>query len=166
LTQALGRKTTVENVEFNPFTLRTVLHKVTIENQGGGAPLLAFDELDADISAASLWHRAPVFDSLKLVHPAVSLARDREGRYNIQDLIHAVVATAADPTPRFSLNNIEIDNGSIAFDDGETGTRHRVENLAIGIPFLSSLPYQADIRVTPHLEGGFDGSRFSLGGTT
>src|SRR5215831_15961784 len=77
LTEALGRKTTLESVEFNPFTLRVVLHK------------LAFDELNADMSAASLWHRAPVFDSLKLVHPAVSLARDRDGRYNIQDLIDA-----------------------------------------------------------------------------
>jgi uncharacterized protein involved in outer membrane biogenesis len=166
LTEALGRKTTVEAVEFNPFTLRTVLRKVTIENPGGSAPLLAFDVLDADMSAASLWHRAPVFDALKLVHPAVSLARDRDGRYNIQDLIDLVIARAADPAPRFSLNNIEIDNGSIAFDDDETGTRHRVENLAIGIPFLSSLPYQADIRVTPHLEGGFDGSHFALAGTT
>src|SRR5262245_42851731 len=127
LTEALGRKTTLEAVEFNPFTLRAVLRKLAIENQGGGAPLLAFDELDADISAASLWHRAPVFDALKLVNPAVSLARDHDGRYNIQDLIDTVVATAADPTPRFSLNNIEIDNGSIAFDDGETGTRQRVE---------------------------------------
>src|SRR5262249_39386101 len=148
------------------FTLRAVLRKVAVENPGGSAPLLALDELIADMSAASLWHRAPVFDAVKLVHPAVSLARDRDGRYNVQDLIDAAVARPEGPTPRFWLNNIEIDGGSIAFDDGTTASKHRVENLAIGIPFLSSLPYQADVRVTPRFEGAFDGSHFALGGTT
>src|SRR4029077_9593435 len=129
-------------------------------------PLLAIDELSADLSWASLWHRAPVLDALKLVHPAISVARDRDGRYSVQDLISKALATHEGPPPAFSLNNIEIDGGSIAFDDGATGSKHRVENLAIGVPFLSSLPYQSNIRVTPRLEGAFNGSHFALGGTT
>jgi uncharacterized protein involved in outer membrane biogenesis len=167
LTEALGRKTTVENVAFDPFPLRLTLKKLLIADAPAGAPpLLAVDEVSADVSSASLWHRAPVLDGLKLVHPAISLARDREGRYSVQDLIDKALAAPEGPPPGFSLNNIEIDGGSIAFDDGETGSKHRIENLAIGIPFLSSLPYQSNIRVTPHLEGAFNGSHFALGGTT
>jgi len=164
LTEALARKTTVESVDFNPFSLRLRLHKLAIADTSGTAPLLAVDEVVADLSTASVWHRAPVLDALKLTRPAVSLARDRDGRYSVQDLIDQIVARASDPTPLFSLNNIEIDGGSISFDDGTTGSKHTIENVAIGIPFLSTLPYQSDIRVTPHLEGVFDRSHFALGG--
>ncbi len=166
LSEALGRKTTVEAVEFNPLPLRLTVRKLAVADPGRIAPLLAIDEVDANLSAASLWHRAPVLDALKLVHPAVSLARDRDGRYNVQDLIDKMLAQLDEPTPRFSLNNIEIDGGSTAFDDGVTGAKHRLDDLSIGIPFLSSLPYQADIRVTPHVEGVFDGSHLALRGTT
>jgi uncharacterized protein involved in outer membrane biogenesis len=166
LSQALGRKTTIEAVAFDPFALRFTLRKVVIADPAGFAPLLAVDELVADMSSASFVHWAPVFDALKLVRPAVSFGRDRDGRYSVQDLIDKALDAPEGPPPQFSLNNIEIDDGSIAFDDGATRSKHRVEKLALGVPFLSSLKYQSEIRVTPHLEGAFDGSHFALGGTT
>ena len=166
LSEALNRKTTVEAVEFEPFKLRVTLRKLAIADPGGTVPLLAVDALVANVSTASLWHRAPVLDALKLVHPAVSLSRDRDGRYSIHDLIAKALAAPEGPPPGFSLNNIEIDGGSIAFDDATTGNKHRIENLVVGVPFLSSLPYQVDIRVTPRVEGAFNGSHFLLGGTT
>jgi len=58
--------------------------------------------------------------------------------------------------PLLSLNNIEIDDGAIAFDDQPRGKRVSVTQLAIGIPFLSSLPYDAEIHVTPRFEGALD----------
>ena len=166
LTEMLGRKTTVEAVDFDPFPLRLTVRKLVIADPASAAPLFAVDELVADVSSASLWRRAPVLDALKLVRPAVSFARDRNGRYSVQDLIDKALAAPEGPRPSFSLNNIEVDGGSILFDDGVTATKHRVENLAIGIPFISSLKYQSEIRVTPHLEGAFDGSHFAFGGTT
>ncbi len=166
LTEALGRKTTIAAAEFDPFSLRLTLRKLAIADPSAAAPMFAVDELVADVSSASLWRRAPVFDAVKLVRPAVSFARDRNGRYSMQDLIDKALAAPEGPPPSFSVNNIEIDDGSVAFDDGTTATKHRIDKLAIGIPFLSSLPYQAEIRVTPHLEGAFDGSHFALAGTT
>jgi uncharacterized protein involved in outer membrane biogenesis len=166
LSQAFGRKTTVETVEFNPLQLRFTIRKLVVADPAGTTPLLSVDELIANFSSASVWRRAPVFDALKLVQPAISLARDRDGRYSVQDLIDAALAGFAGPPPQFSLNNIEIVDGSIAFDDGTTGRKHRVDRLAIGIPFLSSLPYQTDIRVTPRFEGTVNGAHFELGGTT
>jgi hypothetical protein len=81
-------------------------------------------------------------------------------------LIVRALAAPEGPPPGFSINNIEIDGGSLAFDDRTTGSKHRIENLVVGVPFLSSLPYQVDIRVTPRVEGAFNGSHFLLGGTT
>ena len=165
LTEALGRPTTVEAVAFDPFRLRLVVRKLAIADRAGPQPLLAFDELIVYLSAASLWHRAPVLDAVKVVRPSASLARDREGRYNIQDLIDGLLAAPVE-RPRFSVNNIEIDDGTIAFADGVTGRKHKLAALDVGIPFLSSLPYQTDVRVTPRMNGTLDGSHFTLGGST
>jgi len=165
LTEALGRPTTVESVKFNPFKLRLTVYKLTIAEHEGPQPFLSFDVLVADFSAASIWHRAPVLDALVAVRPRLAFARDRDGHYDIQDLIDKVLATPSEPL-RFSLNNIEVDDGSIAFADGVTGRRHELAALNIGIPFLSSLPYETAILVKPRVGGTINGSHVALEGTT
>ena len=166
LTAALGRPTTVEAVAFDPFRLQLTVGKLAIADRAGTRPLLAVDEIVADLSSASIWHRAPVLDALRIVRPSLALARDRDGRYNVQDLIDRALSGPREAPPALSLNNIEIDDGSLAFDDGVTGRRHELAALHVGIPFLSSLPYQTDVRVTPRMNGSFNGARFALGGTT
>src|SRR5262249_7012273 len=153
-------------VSFNPFELRLNVRKVAIADRDGKASLLALEEIIADLSAASIWHRAPVLDGLKVVRPHIAFARDHDGHFDIQDLIDKSTAPSTGPRPRFSLNNIEIDGASIAFDDGVTGRKHLLEALDIGVPFLSSLPYAVDIRVTPHIAGTFNASHFGVAGTT
>jgi uncharacterized protein involved in outer membrane biogenesis len=164
LTGSLHRTTTVGKVDFNPFKLRVVLHDVTVAGLDGAPPLLTLDELWANISAASVWHRAPVLDALRLVHPSINLGRGADGRYSIQDLIDEAAAAPAGPPPLFSLNNIEVEGGRIAFDDAVTGRKHQAGDVALGVPFLSTLPYQTDVRVNPHLSGTFNGSRLELAG--
>src|SRR4051794_41119154 len=126
---ALGRPTTVESVAFDPFALRLTVRNLAIADRAGPRPLLALEELIADFSSASIWHRAPVLDSLKLVRPKVSLSRDAEGRYNIDDLIEQALKPGSGDPARLSLNNIEIKGGSIAFDDGATGRKHDITSL-------------------------------------
>ena len=166
LTEALGRPTTVKEVAFDPFRLKLTLRNVAIGVASGPAQLLTIDEMVADVSSASIWHRAPVLDALKITHPVLALGRDGQGRYNVQDLIDRALAPSDSPPPSFSLNNIEVDSGVVTFDDGVAKRKHTIESLGVGIPFLSSLPYQTEIKVTPHVNGGFNGSRFALGGDT
>lgn len=166
LSDALGRKTTVESVAFNPFTLRVTIRGFSIADTAGPRPLLAFEELDADLSSASIVHRAPVLDALRIVRPSVALSRDKEGRTNVDDLIERALSGPEGPPPRFSLNNIEVEDGTVTFADGVAGREHRLASFALGIPFLSSLPYQTEIRVTPRAEGSFNGSPVALAGST
>ena len=166
LTEALGRKATVESVAFNPFTLRLTVGKLSIEDAGSAKPLFAFDQLVADLSSASIVHRAPVLDALKVVRPSLSLSRDAQGRYNVQDLLDRATSGPDGPPPRFSLNNIEVEDGSVTFEDGVAHRKHELASVNLGIPFLSTLPYQVDIQVDPRAEGVFNGTRFALSGTT
>jgi len=167
LTETLGRTTTVESVSFDLNGLRLVVRNLVIADKTGQRPLFALDELVADVSAASLWQRAPVFDAVKLTRPRLLLARASDGRYNVHDLVDRVLAPRPPgPPPQFSFNNIEIDGGTVSLDDRRLRRKVALANLAIGIPFLSSLPHDAEIRVNPNFEGTLDGARFTLKGST
>ena len=149
-----------------PFRLELRLAGLAIGGRDGEPPLASAAEIVADFSTASIWHRAPVLDSLKFVRPSVALARDAAGRLSIQDLIDRAAAAPPGPTPRFSVNNIEVEDGAFVFDDRLAGRRHVVSALDVGIPFLSSLPYETEIKVTPRVAGALNGTRFALAGTT
>jgi uncharacterized protein involved in outer membrane biogenesis len=165
VTAQLGRRATVEKIEFNPFTLRTTLHEFALADREPGRTLFKFEMLDVDLSSASLWKWAPVFDAVRLVRPKVDLARNADGSYSIQDLIGQAAAAPDGPPPPFSINNIEIDDGAFSLDDRPHHRNVTVTNVGIGIPFLSSLPYEAQIRVTPRFDGAIDGTRFALTGS-
>jgi uncharacterized protein involved in outer membrane biogenesis len=168
LTAALHRPTTVQSVAFDPFALRLTVRDLVVAAPAG-PPLFAADAIVADLSLASLRHRAPVLDALKLLHPVLTLGRDAAGRYSVQDLIDAASAPPANGAdegpPRFSLNNVEVVNGQVAFDDGVTGRHHVLAALDLGVPFLSSLPYETDVRVAPRISGTMNGSPFAVEGS-
>jgi len=165
-TEALGRSATLREVRFNPFTLRATLSDFAVADREPGRTLFAFETLILDLSSASFWRRAPVFDAVDVVRPKIALVRQADGAYNIQDLIDQVLARPPGPTPLFSVNNIEIRDGSFSLDDRPHHHMLSLTGLQIGIPFLSSLPYEAQIRVTPKFEGAVDGTRFALAGNT
>ncbi|MEP7063233.1 MAG: DUF748 domain-containing protein [Betaproteobacteria bacterium] len=163
----LQRPVTVERIAFNPLSLAARVDKLGIGARDGKGPaLLALDTLTLDVSLASIWHWAPVFDRVTLERPRLSLARDADGTYSVQDLVDAALVDTGGPPARFSLNNIEVHGGAIDFDDRPLQRRHEIRDLNIGIPFLSSLPYQTTIKVVPHVTALVNGSPFNLSGTT
>src|SRR4029077_5376167 len=159
----LGRDATIGKVAFDPFTLRATMTDFKLADRAPGHSLLEFDELAVELSATSLWRRAPVLDALRVTRPRIALTRNADGTYNIQDVIERILAAPPGPPPRFSVNNIEIDDGAIRVDDKPHGRVHEITGVGIGVPFLSSLPYAAQIRVLPRLAAVVNGSAFSLG---
>jgi uncharacterized protein involved in outer membrane biogenesis len=165
-TQELGRTSTLRRVEFNPFTFRGRLIDFAIADRDGPGSLLRFETLDVDVSAASIRYLAPVFDTVRLVRPRIDLVRNADGSYSISDLVERWLARPPGPTPPFSLNNIEIEDGSVTLDDRPHARKLTLANLGIAVPFLSSLAHDAEIRVTPRLEGTIENTSFKLAGTS
>lgn len=164
---ALGRPVTVADVAFNPLKLEARIDGLAIgAREATAPPLLRLDRAVLDASLASIWHRAPVLDRVLVEHPRVAIAREADGSYSVQDLIDAALAGGGGPPARFSLNNIEVHGGEIDFDDRPVGRKHEVRDLNVGIPFLSSLPYQTSVEVVPHVAARVNGSAFGLTGTT
>lgn len=164
----LGRRATVGKVRFNPFTLRVRLSDFVLLDRDPGRTLLEFDTLDVDVSTASLWRRAPILDAVRLVRPRVEIARNAQGEYNIQDLVDRAMAPSGTPDEEatFAVNNIEVEDGAVLLDDAVHRRRIELSKLHIGIPFLSSFSRDAQIRVTPRLQGAIDGTTFALNGTS
>ncbi len=102
----------IASVAFNPFTLRAAVDGVTVgERAPATGTLLQFRRLEADVSWRSITSLAPVVSGVRLLEPRLRLARDRDGRYSVQDLIDKWTATPAppdQPPPRFAVANIEV----------------------------------------------------------
>ena len=166
LSAQLQRKTTVEHVRINPFELSITLQGFVVRERGSDEPVLSVEELYVNASGTSFYRLAPVINVTRMVKPHLRVVRNADGSYNFRDVIDEFLASPAGPTPQFSLNNIEVIDGRIDFDDRPEKQRHQVTAIRIGVPFLSSLPYETNITVQPFLSATIDGAPFRITGET
>ncbi len=168
-TRELGRTVRVEKITANPYTLRVTLKGLAVEGlPGETGPLLAVREASVNASITSLLRLAPVLEAVSIEGLTVNIARLEPQRFNFSDILERLQAKpkqSAEPA-RFSLNNIEITGGTVNFDDRVVGARHAVTDIRIGIPFLSNLPNDAEIKVQPAFAARVDGTPLELKGET
>ncbi|PKO37679.1 MAG: hypothetical protein CVU33_11805 [Betaproteobacteria bacterium HGW-Betaproteobacteria-6] len=166
LAQQLHRQVSIENIDINPYGLSAKINGFSIKADGG-KEVAGFDELFVNLSSASIFKLAAVVDEIRLQGPRVAVSRVAEGRYDISDLLDEWMQPSDKPasgTPRFSVNNIQLVNGQIVFDDQPKGKVHTVSEINLALPFVSSLPYHTEILVNPSFSANFDGSALSMTG--
>jgi hypothetical protein len=166
LSDKLHREVSIEQLKFNPYTMKTTVRGFLIKERQAQNPALSFDELVVNLEIQSLFRLAPVIKELRLVKPYISVVRNEDLKYSFQDLIDEFSGGPPGPTPRFALNNIEIIDGKLDFDDRPEKTRHTITQLKIGVPFISSLPSYVDITVKPEFSAVVNGAPFHLAGVT
>ncbi|MDE2420045.1 MAG: DUF748 domain-containing protein [Gammaproteobacteria bacterium] len=166
----IGRKATVDKIDFNPFTFTLKVSNFTLYEPNKVTPALSAKSLLLNTSWGSLIHLAPVINEVQLVNPNVHLIRTSAqgiGRYNYSDIIDRIQAmpksTNTKPT-LFSIANIQLIDGTIIFDDQVTHKQINIKTLNIGVPFISNFPNKIDTFVQPHLSAVINGSPFSLKG--
>jgi uncharacterized protein involved in outer membrane biogenesis len=155
--EKLGRQLAVGSVEFNPYSLVLTVRDAKLMEPEGGARFASFDALTIDLSPQSLLRLAPVAQQVRLTKPYVRLVRGKDQRFNVDDMVARFAGQPPSPEPaRFSLNNIQVEDGRIEFQDQAAGTAHTVADLKLGVPFISSLPADVDIFVEPLLSARVD----------
>ncbi len=170
----LGRPVQVGEIRFNPFTLALRAQDIVIE-QPQADPLLQIGELDLRVAWRSIVMFAPVIDRLHIDRPRIALVRQDTARFNFSDIADRLAARAAERPaepepadagpPRFSLNNLSLTEGVVTLDDRVTSRHQTIDELTLGIPFLSSFGYATDIDVQPAVHMRINGSPFDLSGT-
>ncbi|HET9917935.1 MAG TPA: DUF748 domain-containing protein, partial [Candidatus Binatia bacterium] len=164
LSKTLHRPVTIEQIKFNPYSLTVTVRGFLMQEKQSSTPALSFDELFVNLEFRSLIRLAPVIKDLRLVKPYVNVVRLQDFKYNFQDLIDEFTSGPSGPTPKFALNNIQIIDGKIDFDDQPEQTKHTITALKIGVPFISSLPSDVEIKVKPEFAAVINGSPFKLVG--
>jgi hypothetical protein len=161
-----GRRVSIGDIAFAPASLTLTVSGLTLYEADRTTTAFSAQTLLINLSAASLPKRALVLDEAKLVGPALHIVRTagKDGsRYNFSDLIERILAQPASESPlHFSLANLQLQGGSIAFDDQVLGKRVDVSALELGLPFISNLPDAVDSFVTPKLAARINGSPVAL----
>jgi uncharacterized protein involved in outer membrane biogenesis len=165
LSAVLHRPVTVADVDINPFALSATVEGLSVAEPAGGGEVLGFDRLYVNLEAQSLFRGGPVLREVQLAGPRLKLRRGVDGRYNWQDLIDELLAKPpSEEQALFAVHNIQVSAGQIEFDDQAEGVVHRVTDLQLGVPFVSSIPSQVEIFVEPVLSARVNDRPFGLTG--
>ncbi|PKN06204.1 MAG: hypothetical protein CVU72_05675, partial [Deltaproteobacteria bacterium HGW-Deltaproteobacteria-7] len=173
MSETLHRKASIEKVSINPYALSITIKGFTLEDPGKPKPFVAFDELyvNADLTS-SIFRRALIMKKITLTKPYVGIDRKPDGSYNFSDLLPREETKAKPQAGKeekpfhFSLNNIQIVNGSIDFKDEPKNTGHTVRELNISIPFISNIEYYLTNYVEPKFSARINDNKFELVGKT
>ncbi|HJW57749.1 MAG TPA: DUF748 domain-containing protein [Burkholderiaceae bacterium] len=157
--EKLHRQLTIGAVEVNPFALALTIRDLKLMEPEGNAVFASFDALIINLSTESALRLAPVVQQAVLTKPYVHLARQQAHRYNIDDIIELIGSQPPSPQPaRFSVNNIQVEQGRIEFEDKPARATHTITDLQLGVPFISSLPSQVQVFVEPLLSANVNGT--------
>lgn len=116
--EQLGRRATIEQVRINPFLLTLAADRFRLEGAGEEATL-AFESLFVDFELSSLFADAWTFALVRLKSPSVALRIDREGRFNLAELM----ARLRDPNapesepPALMFQHVVIEDGRVSLVD-------------------------------------------------
>ncbi|BBP02242.1 DUF748 domain-containing protein [Sulfuriferula nivalis] len=163
ITDKYHRPVSIDSISINPIVLSARIKQFNMLDRDGKSPLLKFKELYVNVQARSIFAGAPVVEALQLTQPELHISRLTANTYNITDIIDDILKPS-DSKTLFSLNNIQVTQGLINFDDQPVHTQQVVSDLNLNIPFISNLPYQAESYVTPLLMAKINGAAIKLTG--
>jgi uncharacterized protein involved in outer membrane biogenesis len=164
LSAALHRTVAIGSISFNPYTLSVKTRGLKISERKGAGTFVTCDEIFLNLESFSIFRLAPVLKEVRLTKPYARIVRNKDLTYNFSDLIPK--SDPNKPTPKFSLNNITIKDGSIDFLDEPKATNHTIKELRVGFPFLSSMPSHVERFVQPLFSARIDGALYTIQGKT
>lgn len=113
----LGGQLEIEDLAFNPFTLRAVIRDVALRDRDG-SPMAAFGELQVNAEVASLWQRAIVLKDVSLRDPLLNVVIAPDGKVNLARLAPSDDSSESDgAVPRVRIGALSIGNGRIDYED-------------------------------------------------
>ncbi len=175
LGDTLGREVAIEHIALNPFTLTATVEGLKVMEAGGGGEALAFDSLRANVEFESVMRRGLVLHELAVAGPRLNLVLGEGGRHNWADVAERMAAlgeadgqdeAAGGTGALFSIGNIRVSGGRISVDDRPRGLKHELDDIAIGVPFVSNLPVKVDVFVEPSVSATLNGDPLLLSART
>jgi len=162
----IGRKVEFGEVRINPLRLAANIDNIVIHETDGQEPLLRLRAAHVNLSLASLFRLAPVLEELRIEQPVVRIDRVEETRFNFSDILDKLAEKPESDPARFSLNNIRVNQGELHYHDRVVDSRNVISEINFSLPFISNLPYAAEIFTEPSLSLKIDGALLKLDGNS
>ncbi|KPK01525.1 MAG: hypothetical protein AMK71_05235 [Nitrospira bacterium SG8_35_4] len=151
LSEQLNRDVEIGDIDLNPYALSLTIMNFVIKDRKTKEPLFSLHELYANVQIASALKGGIIVKEIRIDKPSITIHRYDETLYNFSDLIpegEAAPAPESEPV-KFSINNIQIQNGSVDFFDSPKNTAHTVRDITLNIPMMSNFSYFIDSYVQP-----------------
>ncbi len=169
--EQLGRKLTFGAVDFKPWTLELEMRDLVLAGAGGPGEQLRIGRVYVDAELQSLLRLAPVIDSVQIEGVRGNAVHLGHGKYDFDDILEKIAAqpkseSASKEPPKFAIYNIDLKDWTLSFDDRPVSKKHQISDLALSLPFLSTLEAQREVKTQPRLAFNLNGSRFDSTGET
>jgi Domain of Unknown Function (DUF748) len=141
------RELKVAEASFNPFTLRLIAKKITLND--ASRPLASVAGVEVKGSWASLTNLAWTTDSITVNKPEINARIGNDGSLDWVRFLDAFPKSKEPPgdtVPRILLHNISIENGAVRLSDDRLGATERrldLTPLTFKLDKLSTLPRDA-----------------------
>jgi flagellar motor protein MotB len=171
LSEQLHREVVINDIDLNPFALSINITGFRVQGRETEEILFSFKEFYANIQIASAVKGGIILKEVRVDNPYVNINRYDETSYNFSDLIIENKTDAAEPAAeskplKFSINNIQVLDGSIDFLDGPKHTQHKVRDITIKIPMISNFSYFVDTFVQPFFQATINDTPVLIKGKT
>ncbi|MGC4059694.1 MAG: DUF748 domain-containing protein [Aquabacterium sp.] len=166
---ALGTPVSMSQIHVQPWTGVVAIDGLSVGPVS--APILRLQQAEVQLSLESVWRLAPVLRHITLVKPDIYIERQSAQRFNFSPIIDKLMAAPKQSSKRdepvhFAVFNIAVKDGRARYSDRVLGQDHRIEQLHIGVPFVSNLPSKVQVDVEPLLSARVDGSPLLIKGRT
>ncbi len=155
LTDVLGRNTQIGAITFNPFTLEARVKNFNIQSKVQGENLASIQLIYVNLSAASLFHLAPIISGVQITSPHFSLHLNKDNTLNISDLLGKDKEGETAPEKKetsslfeFKVANVKIEDGALIFTDHLHSVTHIVEQLNLDLPLVSTMKKDLPVPIT------------------
>jgi flagellar motor protein MotB len=168
LSEALQREVTIEKIQANPYILSLTAHGLKIKERGSSEIFAAGEEIFLNLQALSALRWELILKEVRVRQPFLNLVRKADGFYNFSDLLEKKPSKSEEKGKpfHFSLNNIQVQDGRIDFEDKIPEKKHTVRELNLSIASISNTPQRVEIFVLPLLSAKVNGTPYELRGKT
>jgi hypothetical protein len=160
LEQNLARTGSIREVSINPFSFQVRLEGFTLQGRKDSR-FVAFDELFIDFESSSLFKRALVFDSIRLVGLFVAIEKHKDGSFNFDDLLVGSTDqapetdAASSPFPVW-VTDLEIREAYLVYEDQSRQSAFRSQIAPVNLS-VSDFHTYLDRGSQVHFKANFDG---------
>jgi hypothetical protein len=144
----VGRRASVGDVAFNPFTLRLEAADLKLA-EADGAPLFAIGKLAVRLQWRSLIRRAWSFAEIRVTAPSANLVVGADGRFNLAQLLDTFGRRPHEPSgetglPRLIVEQFALEQGKVDMHDRRAGYSNVFSPIDFAVSHFSTLPDQKD----------------------